>query len=217
MNRKDLTGERFGKLIVIRFEGYKVFNDGHKRSKWFCKCDCGKEITVMGGALTSGNTKSCGCSRHIFDNTKKKSHGMRNSRLYRVWINMRVRCNNPKCKRYPNYGGRGIKVCEEWDKNSMAFIDWALKNGYNENLTIDRIDVDGDYEPNNCRWIDMQEQQNNRTNNRVIEFNGEKHTVKQWSRITGIHNDTLLYRLKRGWSIERTLTEPVHTEYIRKK
>ena len=205
----DLTGKRFGNISVIRFDGYKQFNDGRKRKKYYCKCDCGKEFSVMGGALTSGNTTSCGCKRYKFDNTKHITHGMTKSSLYRVWVNMKDRCNNSNCKAYKNYGGRGIKVCREWNESSEVFMDWAVHNGYRQGLTLDRVDVNGNYEPSNCRWETMKKQANNRRNNATIEFEGESHTVTEWSEIVNIHRDTITYRLKQGWSVKDALTKPV--------
>ncbi len=132
-------------------------------------------------------------------------HGQRHTRLYDVWRSMRSRCGNPNNNRYDIYGGRGIAVCKEWN-DFENFYSWAVKNGYNENLTIDRKDVDKGYEPLNCRWVTQRTQQNNRSNNRFVEFNGVSHTLGEWSEITGIRLATIWARLSKGWSIERTLT-----------
>lgn len=119
---------------------------------------------------------------------------------------MRQRCSNENNNRYKNYGGRGITVCDDWKDNFQAFYEWAIKNGYRENLTLDRKNPNKNYEPNNCRWITQKEQQNNKTNNRFLEYKGEKHTLGEWSEITGIKLATIWARLDRGWSIEKTLT-----------
>lgn len=122
---------------------------------------------------------------------------------------MKARCTNPNASEYAAYGGRGIVVCEEWAKSFESFMEWSMNNGYSEELTIDRIDPDGNYEPSNCRWIDLKAQENNRTNNRLITFNGETKTLMQWAETLGVYSGTLFYRLKAGWTVERALTTPV--------
>lgn len=131
--------------------------------------------------------------------TGNYKHGGRGTRLYGIWKAMRERCMCPNCNRWHRYGGRGIKVCEEWD-DFAVFRDWALSHGYSDRLSIDRIDSNGDYEPSNCRWVTQQEQQNNRSNNHRIKVNGEEHTLSEWSRISGIAVSTIYSRLKKGWS-----------------
>ena len=140
-------------------------------------------------------------------NRNHLKHGMRHTRIYNIWRGMRQRCSNPRCVNYKNYGGRGIKVCQEWE-DFQAFNKWAVGHGYSEELTIDRINVNGDYEPSNCWWITQKGQQNNRTNNRVLEVNGTSHTLAEWSDITGISISTIWARLKCGWPMERAITEP---------
>ena len=134
-------------------------------------------------------------------------HGMRYTRIYNIWRSMRQRCSNPKCKNYKNYGGRGITVCQEWE-DFQTFYDWAMSNGYAEDLTIDRVDVNGDYEPSNCRWVSYKIQANNKSDSKFIEVNGISHTIAEWSDITGIQKATIWARLQKGWSIERAITEP---------
>ena len=132
-------------------------------------------------------------------------HNLSKTKLFKVWCGMKDRTLNKNDKHYKNYGNRGIKICNEWLEDFKCFYDWALNNGYKEGLTIDRINVNGDYEPNNCRWITWKEQENNRTNNHYITYNGETHTMKQWSEILGIKYTTLSMRLNtRHWSIERS-------------
>ena len=138
-----------------------------------------------------------------------RRHNESGSRLYSIWKNMRRRCSNPHCAYYHSYGGRGISVCAEWHKYEN-FRDWALTHGYKDGLTIDRIDNDRNYAPDNCRWATMKQQSNNTRTNRVIAHNGESHTLTEWSDIVGIRFATLWDRLDNGWSIERALTEPVH-------
>lgn len=135
-------------------------------------------------------------------------HGMSNNHLYRAWDSMKARCYRKTTGPYQRYGGRGITVCEEWRCNFIAFRDWALANGYAEGLSLDRIDPNGNYEPSNCRWVTMKAQQNNKRNNTKIEFNGETHTMSEWSDIVGIPFAVLHHRFQRGWSVEKALTTP---------
>lgn len=134
-----------------------------------------------------------------------------------IWDSMKKRCCNPNEPAYKNYGGRGIKVCNEWLNSFFAFREWATENGYSDDLSIDRIDVNGNYCPENCRWVDAKTQCNNRRNNHAITFMGETHTISEWSKITGIHQDVILYRIKAGWDVERALTEKVRVRRWRKK
>lgn len=165
--RSELTGRKFGRLTVLEFA--YVDKGGH--SQWKCRCDCGRETTVKGSHLISGNTTSCG--RHA----RSMKHGMRNSRLYHVWLSMKDRCFNKQCQSFKNYGGRGITVCESWKESFEAFNLWAMSNGYDPDAkrgdcTLDRINVDGNYCPENCRWVDMYVQNNNRRKIKEDEEDG---------------------------------------------
>lgn len=135
-------------------------------------------------------------------------HGGTNTRLYKIWGSMKERCYRKKHSHYKNYGGRGIKICEEW-KDFSAFQNWAYQYGYDDTLTIDRIDVDGNYEPSNCRWVTMKEQENNRRNNRVLVYKGVKYTASQLANLVGLNVSTIFYRLYKGWDIEDVVNRPL--------
>ena len=204
----DLTGERFGKLTVVNL------HHSNGVAYWLCKCDCGNESVVKGTSLRYGSTKSCGCGS--LEQAKlnrlahtQSGHLMSRTPIYCTWKNMKRRCYSERNKRYANYGGRGIRVCDEWKNDFFAFYEWAIKNGYDDSLTIDRIDVDGDYSPSNCRWATRKEQANNTTRNHYIAYRGETHTAKQWSEKLGVPYQTLLYRTNKGWPMERIEATPV--------
>lgn len=197
----DLTGQRFGRLVVVK----RTDNSADGKARWLCKCDCGQSKAVLGEYLKKGRTNSCGCIKSESSSKRFKKHGGRNSKLYRIWSNMKDRCNNPNCKAFSDYGGRGITVCKEWLADFSAFQKWAFANGYKEGLTIDRKDNDKGYYPDNCRWTDRKVQGNNKRNCRYITYKGQRKTVAEWSEITNIPHDTLLYRLNHGWKTERIL------------
>lgn len=199
----DLTGRRFGRLTVIEEGG----RDNFRQALWKCKCDCGNEVDVRGYSLRVGNTQSCGCLQKEKNLELRTTHGQCHSRLYNIWCGIRNRCSLPSTSCYKYYGARGIKVCEEWN-DFPVFMEWALSHGYADNLTIDRIDIDGNYCPENCRWITIQEQQRNKRSNHYIEFNGERKTLKEWADSIGIHHVSLLERLERWDSLEDALTIP---------
>lgn len=199
----DLAGQRFGRWTVLERVG--------KRSgklTWLCRCDCGKTKSVVGTTLTRGRSRSCGCFRIDDLKARKTTHGETNkTRLYSIWHNMLSRCRNPKNKNYKDYGGRGITVCPEWENSYVAFRDWAYANGYSDDLSIDRINNDKGYNPDNCRWATVTEQTNNRRNVKQITFNGETHTIREWSVLTGIAYEIIYGRLNAGLSADRALTE----------
>lgn len=199
----DLTGQRFGRLTVLKFDR----QDSFRQYMWICKCDCGNVTSVRGYSLRSGNTQSCGCIQKETNIKLRQTHGQAHTRLYNIWQSMKQRCSLPSTSCYKYYGGRGIKVCEEWQKFE-PFYHWAISNGYADNLTIDRINVNGNYEPSNCRWITIKEQASNTRRNHHITFNGETKTVKEWADKLGINHSTLLERLKRWDSVEEALTIP---------
>lgn len=205
----DITGQKFGRLEVIEFSGY----DQNKAVTWRCKCECENEVIVRSDHLRYGKTSSCGCIKKEKSAQRGKdnaTHGMWNTRLYHSWQHMKQRCdgtgNEVSTKRYHD---RGISVCKEWLNSFETFMEWALSNGYNDNLTLDRIEVDGNYEPSNCRWADAQTQMNNVTTNKYIEFKGETMTMANMAREHNIDYHTLQRRLSRGWTVERALTTKV--------
>ena len=184
----DLTGRKFGRLTVID----RVQNRGEKVA-WKCLCECGNTSIVTGTALKSGKSKSCGCLK--LENPSNLRHGKYGIRQYRIWIMMKQRCYNPKTPTYKHYGGRGITVCDEWLHNFQAFYDWAMANGYADDLTIDRKDVNGNYEPSNCRWATSEEQHTNTRRNVYFEYNGEKLTLSQLAHKYNIPVETLWNRI----------------------
>ena len=206
---RDSSGQRFGRLVVVNRAKNFICSSGREITMWHCVCDCGVEKDVASTSLVNGATTSCGCWNYEQMKNKEikhRKHGERGTSLYERWHGIKRRCADKSNK---SYGGRGIKVCKEWEESYEAFAKWAKENGYSEELTIDRIDNNGDYCPENCRWVNHSVQQNNKTNNIRITFNGETHTQTEWSKITGLNRYTIHDRLKRGWSVEKTLTTPV--------
>lgn len=189
-----MIGEKIGNWTIISND-YKNSTTKHKRV--ICRCDCGKIKSVLLETIKNGKSKSCGCS-----NVK---HGKGNTRLYKIWKGIKVRCLCKNNSHYKWYGNRGITICDEWKNDFMSFYNWSIDNGYKENLTIDRIDNDGNYEPNNCRWVDMITQSNNCRTNIYFTLNGIKKTLKQWCREYDINYSKVYYRITHGWTIEDAL------------
>lgn len=206
---KDLTGQKFGRLTAE--EQFGRSESG--RVLWKCKCDCGNEKIVESTRLLTGVTKSCGCYRIEELIKRARKYDKKDKRLYTIWKEIRTRCNSEKDRSYKNYGGRGISMCDEWLENYKIFEKWSFENGYTEKLTIDRIDNDGNYYPENCRWATVEEQSNNRRSNRHITYNGERHTVAEWARLVGKEYGTVLARLNKGWEIEDVLFKEIGDMY----
>lgn len=201
----DLTGKRFCKLVVLKQCGTKS-----GKRMWECICDCGNKSVVSTNQLTSGHTKSCGC---LVGRPGGKSPGWKGTAVYSRWQAMKKRCYQVGTAGYENYGGRGIKVCDEWKDNPSAFCEWALANGFSEELTLDRIDVNGDYSPENCRWATKTEQARNKRNNRIVEYNGKKMTEAEYSEITGVKHGSIDWRLNRSKMSESdAVNRPIRTQ-----
>jgi len=207
----DCQMKRLNIQIGDKFGRWTVVEEPQKRGVYryfLCRCKCGKTALVRLNSLRQGLSKSCGCLHKELSRTRATKHGYRNTRLYRIWSGMRQRCENPKCEAYKFYGGRGISVCNEW--NSIhAFIKWAKTHGYKKELTIERIDNNGNYEPSNCTWIPMAEQAHNRRSSHIITYKGRSQILTDWAKEYRIGRRTLFYRLKAGWSIRNALTAPL--------
>ena len=202
MRKLDISGQKFGRLTAL----YRLHNT-KGRTKWLCVCECGNLTEVATNNLTNRHTKSCDCLRkekaHKHDKTK---HGKSNTRLYYIWHNMKNRCCNKNTYNYKYYGERGIVVCDEWLNDFQTFYNWAYENDYNDKLTIDRINVNGNYEPSNCKWSTAKQQARNRRDNKNYTINGETHCLKEWCEILGLNYNTVQTRIcTRGWPIERAL------------
>lgn len=192
----DLTGKRFGRLVVIG-----VDDRGTRKTYYNCQCDCGNVKSVRADSLLCGAIRSCGCMKKEQDRINLEanhSHKQSGTRLYKIWQGMKKRCYNPHDTRYDRYGGRGIIICDEWRENFQAFHDWAVQNGYDETLTIDRVDNDGNYCPENCRWSSNEEQARNRSSNIKITIGNATKTLTEWCEIFQVDYRMVLARYKRN-------------------
>lgn len=210
---QDLTGQRFGRLTVIeRAENGRC--GGKAVTKWLCRCECGTEKIIEGHSLKRGRTKSCGC---LNDEKREKNlkpdagktHGMSGTRLYKCWRGMLDRCYGNDAE-HDSYKRRGISVCDEWRNGFEAFCEWAMMNGYDDSLTLDRIDNNGNYEPSNCRWATVEQQMNNMSTNHRVTCRGETYTIAEWSKISGINASTIWIRLEKGVDAETAIFSPSH-------
>lgn len=192
----NLCGQRFGRLTVLEYAG----SSKNRHSRFLCRCECGNEKIIVGDSLIRGKTLSCGCLHRENISKMMTVHGATrdNPRLYSAWINMKDRCNNPANKYYADYGGRGITVCGEWENNVVSFVEWALLNGYDEKLTLDRVDNNGNYCPENCKWSTPKEQSRNTRRNLNITIKGETRIAAEWAKILGINAATLAARYHKG-------------------
>lgn len=210
---ESLIGKKFGRLTVVEFSGFTVKQVMRKTGlvnqrapRWLCVCDCGKRCEISGNSLRSGNTKSCGCYGKEQRLKALTTHGQTGSRLHRAWSEMKTRCSNPNRTFWKRYGGRGIKVCERWE--SFELFNQDMGSSWFEGASLERKNLNGDYEPANCEWATTLVQANNTSKNRHVSFHGETHTVAQWARRLGINPFTLYTRLN-NWTVEDAMTRPV--------
>lgn len=199
----DLTGGKYNRLTVLG----RAENTG-RGVAWICQCDCGNITIVKTQKLKSGLTKSCGCYQRDMMKHRNYTHGKSKERIYRTWAGMIARCKTKSATGYEHYGGRGIKVYDEWN-DFVKFYEWAKNNGYDDTMSIERKDVDGNYCPENCIFIPMSEQVNNQKRTHFIEYKNEKHNVVQWAEILSMSDKTLMSRIRAGWSIDRAFNTPV--------
>ena len=199
---KIKVGEKYGRLTVLE--------NHHPKYEIICKCDCGVIKAFVPHDVFCGKTQSCGCLHKEMVKNMKYKHGESHTRLYKIWRSMLNRCQDKKAVGYFHYGGRGIIVCEEW-QDYMTFKQWALANDYDKDLTIDRINPNGNYEPGNCRWVTWKVQANNKRNTTWLTLGKKTHSIHEWSDILNIHVNTLRWRKEHGWSDEEALTIPAGT------
>ncbi len=199
MRHVDITNQRFGCLTAVKRVFDYVSPKGYVIQKWLFRCDCGKEVIKCKNLVVRGECHSCGCekSKRIieFNKRTKKKHGKLNTRLCKIWSSMKTRCFNKNDISYKWYGGRGISICDEWMNDFLSFYDWSMSNGYKDNLTIDRIDVNGNYEPSNCRWVDMKTQNRNKRSNLFIEYDGEYKCLSEWAEIYGFNPKLVRHKI----------------------
>lgn len=207
MRKNDITGQRFGKLVAVK----SIYNKEKKITLWECKCDCGNTCFVRANRLVHNRTKSCGCLRNDSNKARITTHGMSNTKVYNTWHSMKARCYNPTNHNYDHYGKRGISVCDEWRDSFEAFYEWAMANGYQESLSLDRIDNDGNYCPQNCRWTTTKVQNNNRGVSLNITYDGRTQNLSEWCKELNLPYIRIYQRVvKYGYTFEEAITEPSH-------
>jgi len=198
-------GNKYGRLIVIKYAGTR-----NNRARWKCQCDCGNKTIVDGSMLRSHKIKSCGCLKNQKTSERFKTHGLSHTKIYDVWIKIKSRCNNENDKDYSNYGGRGIKICDEWENDFKCFYDWAIDNGYKNKLTIERIDVNNDYKPSNCTWIKNKKQSLNRRKTHKFTYKNQTKDIRYFSEKYYINYYTLKARLLiYKWDIKKAIETEV--------
>lgn len=226
MKYRDLSGKKFGRLTVIKYD----HSEKNRGAYFECICDCGNHCVVRGSQLVTKSrpTRSCGClqkekaKEHLAELEKegkvkhdqRRTHGMSKTRIYHIWLSMKKRCDCKKYEHYENYGGKGIKVCDEWNKSFEEFYKWALKNGYEENLSIDRIDVNGNYCPENCRFANQKAQVRNRTNTVFLTHEGDTKTLMEWCEKYDIEYKLAHERYLKGFPFEKIFYKGNLRKYI---
>ena len=202
----DLTGRTFGRLTVIQYDHSK------NGAYWLCRCECGKTKVIKGNSLTRGVTTSCGCKSREMSISRSTTHGMTGTRIYRIRSGMIARCYKENATSYPKYGAKGITVCDEWlgENGFINFYNWAMENCYKDNLTLDRINPKGNYEPSNCRWATYKEQANNTKATVFLTYDGETKPASEWAEIVGISQSAITRRKRKGWTDEECLTVKNH-------
>lgn len=214
MVKKYLSvGDKFGRLTVLRYSHRVKHSFADSRRNFYsyyyeCKCDCGKTGKFKEDALKSGNTKSCGCLNHDMLVKRNTTHNLSHTKLYKIYHGIKKRCYNPKDSHYEYYGGKGIIMCKEWLADFRNFYDWAINNGYKESLSIERLDIYGNYTPENCTWIPRCAQSRNTSRNVFYEYKGKRKILPDWAREYGLPFTCVRKRLVRGWSLERALNTP---------
>lgn len=212
----DIVGKTFGQLTVLERAPCKFDKNGKKVPMWLCICSCGNKVIARQDCLLHGRKFSCGCNKgdrgknflkYLPEICRDKNGKI--TRLYRIYTKMKSRCYNPNENNYKWYGAKGIKVCEEWKTNYENFYNWAISSGYNDSLTIDRIDISKDYCPENCRWILQSEQSHNLSSNKIIEYDGKSLCYAQWEKLLGFCAGTISRRIKKGWTEIEAITTPI--------
>lgn len=203
----DLTGETFGRLRVLGREGINK----HGQLTWSCECECGNRKVTLGMLLRKGQVQSCGCLHKEITASINKTHGKAATPIYYIWRSMMDRCHAPKSHAYSRYGGRGINVCERWQSFEDFYADMGDRP---EGKSLERIDNNGDYSPENVVWADAKAQANNRRSNVILEHNGEKKTMQQWADQLGVKIQTIWARIDRGWTVDRALTQEVRNVLV---
>lgn len=219
---KDRVGETVGRLTIIDRGEDKFSKHGTRRVYWVCQCECGNIKTIRADQLDGKHTMSCGCLQREksaeYNSTRERKviYGDSRERIHNIWYLIKYRCEDETSPTYRHYGGRGIKMCQEWSDGIdgyWKFKTWSLDNGYADNLTIDRIDNDGCYSPENCRWVDHSVQGNNKRNNIILEYDGREQTLSQWARELGVPMKSLHRRIRGlGWDVERAFTQPYRNQ-----
>ena len=213
---EEMIGKQYGNWTVISYS-HSVDNSKFRKDKnafvkdvrhyMLVECICGTVRSVRKDGLTSGSTKSCGCT-----NRRNSTHNLSKTKLYYTYQGIKRRCYNSKSEQFKNYGGRGIKMCDEWLNDSESFFEWSKRNGFSEELSIDRINNDGDYSPENCRWVDMRTQSRNKRTNVHVTYKGKTQLLVDWAKEKGMNRGTLSSRLNSGWTLEDALETPVGAE-----